>query len=69
MPQGNPAPLTDQHLQLINQALRGIHDARKLMDKADAVGMDTSQHRQAADSMEQALTAFKQEFFGLKPKG
>jgi hypothetical protein len=66
---GNPAPLTEQHLTMINEALRNIHDARKIIDKAVAAGMDMSGHTQSADQMEQALTAFKQQFFMPARKG
>ncbi len=63
------APLTEQHLTLINNGLRTLHDARKVMDKAEAAGMDMTGHRETADQMEAALTGFKTNFYGVKPRG
>jgi hypothetical protein len=65
----NTEPLTDTHLTALNSALRNIADYRAVAAKAKAAGMDTSMHDQAADQMEQALTQFKTEFFGLKGGG
>ena len=64
MPYANTSPLTDQHLTLINQGLRNIADARKVISKAENAGMDMSAHTQVADQMEAVLTGFKKEFFG-----
>lgn len=54
---------TDAHRQAVDQALRDVYDAKELMRKFSATGMDLSQHQTTADQLEEFLTAFKEAAF------
>ena len=60
-PQVKP-PFNPQHLAVVNEGLRHIYDARQMMTGAEAIGANVDMHRQAADQLEEWLTAWKQQY-------
>jgi hypothetical protein len=57
------APLTVEHLRLINQNLRKLSDLQGVLDKIAATGADVSGYQAQAQQLHGIYTAIKQQFF------
>ena len=66
MSPGVQNPLTADHYDQINQGLMAINNARQVIGRASAAGMDTRQHTELADHLETRLSSLKAQFF---PRG
>lgn len=55
-------PFAAQHAQQVAEALRNVADARELMAKAEACGLNCDQRRAMADELETYLTAWREHF-------
>jgi hypothetical protein len=56
-------PLTAEHKQQIKSALRILHDAQSLMDKAESCGTDCQILREKAAQYSARLTKFLETFW------
>lgn len=54
--------LTPDQLRQVDKTLREIHDLRGDIDKAEACGLDCTNHRQVCDFCEEKLTKIKMAF-------
>jgi hypothetical protein len=61
--QSNSVPFGPDHLELIRTNQRRLHDLLPILDKAEAVGVDTSQARAVHSAMSEKFTQYMREFF------
>ena len=58
-----PSPLTDEHLDKINQALATTKESRQTLMQAKQAGMDVGDIETALDETEKRLLATNRSFF------
>ena len=60
-------PFNPQHLEMCNEGLRCVNEAKQLMAKAEACGKDCSEEKDLAKLLEDSLTRYKDHFLNPMP--